>query len=583
MKIFKDSRVIWRYLKKYKAKVYLIALIALLGSFIAAVIPYLYGRLVDIAVSEFATFQLIGGILLLWLILSLAGDWFGRIASYRGYYIAVDIENDFRLEITSHLLYLPLSFHKNKKMGEIVQRASRGADHLEMIINNVVFYLGPRFLTVIIALAIMSFVEWHLTLLLLLVLLSYSLASIWKTRAIVKSQKKLNKVYERSYGDLYDSILNIQTVKSFTNEQREKKKVDRNFRTKAGQQYKLFLGFWRDLNAWQQTIFSIGFIFVFGIAIYFLNREIITPGQLVMFVGYVGLVYGPFGQLANYYRMVRIGLTGIQRAIKLLDIKIESYQKDKKEIKNIKGTVEFKDISFGYQKKKRVLRDINFKVKPGQMVALVGESGVGKTTLIDLISRYYIPKQGKILIDSQDIAEVNLESLRKQIAIVPQEVTLFNDTIKNNIRYGRTKATDQEIIQEIIEAAKAAHVHEFVQKFDKKYDQLVGERGIKLSTGQKQRIAIARAILRDPKILILDEATSSLDSATEKLVQEALARLIKDRTTFVIAHRLSTIQKADLILVLEKGRIIEEGDHQELINKGGVYKKLNELQTTIVK
>ena len=579
MEIFKEAKIIWRYLRKYKRKVYFIALIALMGSFVSAVIPYIYGRLVDIAVSESATFQLIGGILLFWLVLSLIGDWFGRIANYRGYYIAVDIENDFRLEVTSHLLYLPLNFHKNKKMGEIIQRASKGADHLETIINHVVFYLGPQFLTVVAALIIMSFVEWRLTILLLLVLLSYSLASIWKTKPIIKAQKKMNKVYEKSYGDLYDSIINIQTVKSFTNEEREEKKANRNFRIKAGQQYKSFLSFWCDLNTWQQTIFSVGFIFIFGTAIYFLNREIITSGQLVMFIGYTSLVYGPFGMLANNYRMVRIGLTAIQRAKNLLKIKPELYKKDKKELKNIKGNVEFINISFNYKKGNQVLKDINFKAKPGQMIALVGESGVGKTTFIDLISRYYIPKQGRILIDGQDIAEVNLESLRKQIAIVPQEVTLFNDTIKNNIRYGRPKASEKEII----EASKAAHVHNFVQKFDKKYEQLVGERGIKLSTGQKQRVAIARAILRNPRILILDEATSSLDSATEKLVQDALNYLIKGRTTFVIAHRLSTIQKADQILVLENGYIVEQGDHQELINKGGVYKKLSKLQSTIIR
>ena len=579
MKIFKDSRIIWQYLKKYKTKVYFITLIAFLASFIVAVIPYLYGHLVDIVISKSTTFEIIIGFLLLWLILSLIGDWLDRIARYRGYDIAIDIENDFRLEITNHLLYLPLGFHKNKKMGEIVQRTSRGADHLEMIISNVIFNFGPQFLTVIVALVIMSFVEWHLTLLLFLILILYSLASVWKTIAIVKVQKRMNKVYEKSYGNLYDSILNIQTVKSFTHEQREEKRAYKDFRIKAGQQYKLFLNSWRDLGVWQQAIFSIGFVFIFGMAIYFLNIEIITPGQLIMFVGYISLTYAPFGMLANNYRIIRTGLTAIQRATKLLDVKPELYQKDKKEFKNIRGSVEFQNISFGYQKNKNVLKDINFRIKQGQMIALVGESGVGKTTLIDLISRYYIPKQGKILIDNQDIAEVNLESLRRQIAIVPQEVTLFNDTIKNNIHYGRRKATDKEVV----EAAKVAHVHEFVQKFDKKYEQLVGERGVKLSTGQKQRVAIARAILRNPSILILDEATSSLDSATERLVQEALSKLIKGRTTFVIAHRLSTIQKADLILVLEKGRIIEEGDHQELINKGGVYKKLNKLQATIIR
>jgi subfamily B ATP-binding cassette protein MsbA len=210
---------------------------------------------------------------------------------------------------------------------------------------------------------------------------------------------------------------------------------------------------------------------------------------------------------------------------------------------------------------------------------LVGESGVGKTTLADLLSGYYAPKKGKILVDGHDIAKISLKSLRENIAIVPQEVTLFNDTIMNNIKYGRVGATNEEVIA----AAKVSHAHKFIQKFPKKYKQIVGERGIKLSTGQKQRVAIARAILRNPKILILDEATSSLDSATEKLVQDALSHLIKGRTTFVIAHRLSTIRKADKIIVLEKGRIIEQGDHQELMEKGGVYKELCKLQSTVVR
>ncbi|NQV00704.1 MAG: ABC transporter ATP-binding protein [Parcubacteria group bacterium] len=309
-----------------------------------------------------------------------------------------------------------------------------------------------------------------------------------------------------------------------------------------------------------------------------LRSDAITAGQLVMFIGYVSLAYRPFAMLGRQYKQLRSGLTAIERAEGLMEEKPEASPKRKTELKNIQGKVEFQSVYFDYNAKQKVLNGVSLKVKPGQMVALVGESGVGKTTLVDLISGYYLPNKGKILIDGQNISKITLNSLRGNIALVPQEITLFNDTIKNNIGYGKLKATDEEII----EASKAAHVHKFVQKFPKKYDQLVGERGIKLSTGQKQRVAIARAVLRDPKILILDEATSSLDTATEKLVQEALARLIKGRTTFVIAHRLSTIQKADLILVLEKGIIIEEGDHQELVSKGGVYKKLCELQSTVI-
>jgi len=579
MKIFKDSKIIWQYLKKYKKKVYLISLIALVGSFIAAVIPYLYGRLVDIAISESTTLKSIGGILLLWLILVILKDWLNRSFRNKSAYVTIDVFHDFLLKITNHLLDLPLTFHKSKRMGEIIQRASRGAGNLEMIVDQVVFNVGPNFLTVIVSLIIMSFIEWRLSFLLLFILVLYSLITIWKTKPIIKVQEKMNRAYERAYGNLYDAILNVQTVKSFTNEDLERKKLHKKFYYKAGQLDKTNRHLWRCLNAWQQTIFNFGFISVFAVAVMLLRNETITSGQLVMFIGYVYLAYTPFYMLAMHYRRVKTGLVVIKRALKLVSIKSEPYQKDKKELKNIKGEVDFQNISFGYQKAKNVLRDINFKAKPGQMVALVGESGVGKTTLIDLISRYYIPKQGRVLIDNQDIAEVNLESLRKQIAIVPQEVTLFNDTIRNNLRYGRQRTTEKEII----EAAKAAHVHEFVQKFDKKYEQLVGERGIKLSTGQKQRVAIARAILRNPRILILDEATSSLDSATEKLVQDALSYLVKGRTTFVIAHRLSTIQKADLILVLEKGKIVEQGNHQELISEGGIYKKLSQLQSTIVK
>lgn len=579
MKFFGDSKIIWSYLKKYKKRVYLTALTALVASFIAAIIPYIYGRLVDIIITDSFELKIVVLILLLWLFLSLIGDWINRFYINKGNRIGIDIYNDFLLTIINHIIHLPLSFHKDKKMGEVIQSVERGANHFINIVSQVVFRIAPSFLTVIIALMIMSFIEWRLTIFLSLILAAYSLVSVIKVRPIEETQKKLNKAYEAVYGNLYDSVLNIQIVKAFTNEGFEKKKIKDGFQDKAGKTYKSFIDSWRSLNAWQQTIFSLGFVFIFTMAIWDLKQEIITTGQFVMFIGYISLAYRPFGQLAENYKIIKIGLTTIHRASNFLKIEQEPCLEYKEKIENIKGKVEFINVSFGYSNKEKVLKNICFSAKAGEVVALVGESGGGKTTLVDLLFRYYKPQEGKILMDGCDVADISLSFLRRNVAVVPQEPALFNDTIWNNIRYGKLDATKEEVVS----AAKAACAHKFIQKFPKKYKQLVGERGIKLSAGQKQRIAIARAILKDPKILILDEATSSLDSITERLVQKALTRLIKGRTTFIIAHRLSTIQRADKILVLEDGKVIEEGNHQELISNGEVYKKLSELQSTVIK
>jgi ABC-type multidrug transport system fused ATPase/permease subunit len=574
MKIFSEAKLIWRYLKPYKKRVYLISGIAVSGSAISAVVPYIYGRLTDLVINR-NNFYLIAGILVFWLILNFAEDWATRNTKSKGRILSQEVGNNLLLEISGHLFNLPLQFHKNEKLGKVISKVERADNRLTMIINQVVFSILPQFLTLILAIIIMATVEWRLTACLFFILIFYAFITFYKTIPIIQSQKKINKAWEMSYGNFHDSVLNVETVKNFTRECFERKKLYNDFQIKALGIFKSHIHLWHSLNFWQQTIFSVGFVLIFGISLFFLNQGVFTVGELLMFVGYIGLVYGPFDRLAVFYRDFREGIAVIESATKLLEEKPEEYFKNgTKILKGIEGKVEFKNVTFGYKKTVPILENINFEVRPGEIAALVGESGVGKSTLVALISRYYLPQKGKILIDDTDVSSIDLRSLRKQIAIVPQEVMLFNDSIKNNIKYGRINASDEEIIT----AAKIANAHDFIESFPYKYRQIVGERGIKLSTGQKQRVAIARAVLRNPKILILDEATSSLDAKSERLVHEALEKLIRNRTTFIIAHRLSTTRKADKIIVLENGKIAEIGNHEELMKKEGVYFKLYSLQ-----
>ncbi|MBT4731653.1 ATP-binding cassette domain-containing protein, partial [Candidatus Woesearchaeota archaeon] len=282
--------------------------------------------------------------------------------------------------------------------------------------------------------------------------------------------------------------------------------------------------------------------------------------------------------LGRQWQTIQNGILALERVEKILELPTEEYENSKNTLNgnDFKGSVEFKNVFFVYKKNEpTVLKDISFKVNAGETVALVGESGVGKSTAMELVSGYYFPSKGKVLIDGYDTKETSLKSIRENIAIVPQEPVLFNDTVKHNIRYGSFKATDEEIKN----AAKEAHADVFIEQFPKGYSQVVGERGIRLSVGQKQRIAIARAMLRNPKILILDEPTSALDAKTEKFITESLDRLMEDKTTFVIAHRLSTVRKADKILVFKAGKVVEEGKHDDLIKiKDGVYKYLHDYQ-----
>jgi len=569
-----EFKIIFSYLKKYKKRVQIASFFALIGVGISVAIPFLYGRLVDL-VQVFPTdLWLIFNLLAIWLLMSLISAFLNKKSAQIGSFVGIDASNDLICRASAHLINLPLSFHKKKKAGEIISKIDRAANYLFRIFDEILIWSLPQFLAAILGILVLFFIEWRLALGATIVFSVYILVTLLKTIPIIKNQEELNKVFEEVHGNLYDASLNVQTVKSCAAEKFQIRKTSYDYRNKLAPIFKDFNSLWNSLSFWQNFIFSIGFIALFGLALYFLKQEILTAGQLIMFLGYLNLIHAPLRALAWQWQTLKTGMTAIKRVEEFLKIEAEDFKKEGIVLKKIQGNVEFKNISFGYQADNLILDNINLKVLAGQKIALVGGSGQGKTTLIDLISLYFQPISGEILIDGVNIQSLNLNFLRKIIAYIPQEITLFNDTVRNNIRYGKIEATEEEIVK----AAKAAHAHEFVESFSKKYEQIVGERGVKLSTGQKQRIAIARALIRDPKILILDEATSSLDSESEKLIQEALGELIKEKTTFIIAHRLSTVKKADKILVLEKGKIIEEGTHEELIKIKGAYFKFYSLQ-----
>ena len=576
MEFTNDLKIIWRFLSKYKRQFYIIFAVAIFGAIIEAIIPYIYGKIVDLIIAGEAM-AVIFGILFLWLVLSFVKDWGKRYVFIRGRIVAIKCMHDFILLLNKHSLDLKLQYHKKQRSGKLASRFIKASDALEGILRDIVFWFGSDILMLLFVLVLMGiFVHWLLVLVILFNISIYLIVGLKYSKKSVGYLVKTIKSYENAFGLAHDAISNIQTVKANSKEEYENKKISLVFSRETRKYYKKFLSIIKKEGFLQETFFAIGIFVLFTVMILMFKGEIITMGQIVSVIAYLGLINIPVRRIGMHVDNFRRWMGILKRGYELLDEETEPYeQKGAIKVEEVRGGIEFQKINFCYHETRRVLKDISFKVKPGEIVALVGESGVGKSTMMDLISRYNIPTSGKIFLDGIDIQKIDLRSLRKRIAIVPQEVSLFNDTLRNNIIYGRLDATDQEINQ----AIKAANADEFINNFPDKINQEVGERGIKLSTGQKQRVAIARAILKDPKILILDEATSALDSKSELLVQEALKRLIKGRTTFVIAHRLSTIMHADKILVIDKGEIVEEGKHEELIRNKKLYYKLFTLQS----
>lgn len=575
-------KIIFKYLKPYKRQIFVLIFLSIISSLSSSFLPYVVGKILDIIKSDqiiyffgfyiSLTILLIGG----WFLIKIVGDSIDWRLDVKTEQLSAIIPGEYIVNGFSKLLELPMSFHKSQKIGEISNRISRAADWLDSILGNVIINLAPSFLSIFIAFIIILSIKPLFGGVFAITIIIYSFILIKISPKLVLMQGRMHKAYNRAYGDAYDAVANVQATKQATAEKFERRKLYKSFQLQAVKFYNDYISVWQSFSQIQKILVSLTQLSIFLISYYLIRQDQLTIGQLVMFNSYGVMILGPFVRLGRNWQTIQNGLVALERAEKILSLPIEPYDLSTDVIlSDLKGDVAFKNVYFVYDRGKVVLKDVNFKIEAGEVVALVGQSGVGKTTIIDLLSRFYKPQKGKIIIDGHNIENINLSFLRKNIAVVPQEVVLFNDTIKNNIRYGNFNASDEDVKK----AAQMAYAEEFILAFPKKYNQIVGERGVKLSVGQKQRVAIARAILRNPRILVLDEPTSALDAESEKYVTEALEELMGGRTTFIIAHRLSTVRKADKIIVLDKGRVVEIGKHDELIQKpNGVYRRLYELQ-----
>lgn len=481
---------------------------------------------------------------------------------------------DFRTRLFEHLAGLSVRFFSRRRTGELISRLTNDVQVIQNFSTDVPINLAKQVVTLIGGVSVLFYINWRLCLLILAILPVIALAGIFFGRRLKKLSTAIQDKQAEVSTIIEEVVSGIRVVKSFVTEPHE---VSR-FRQQISLATAMALARAGVLAVFIPVITLLTFGSAIGVLWYGASQVqsgVMTPGDLIAFLLYAGILIGPFGAFAHLFSQVKEVQGATQRVFEILDTRPEVADlSGAVKIPEISGRVVFHGVSFGYTPETEVLHDISFEVMPGTVVALVGPSGAGKSTLIYLLHRFYDPTRGWIEIDGYDIQKIELASLYRQIGFVPQEIYLFGGTIRENIIYGRLGATETEMVA----AARAANAHDFIAQLPNGYDTVVGEKGILLSGGQRQRIAIARAILKDPKILILDEATSSLDNESETQIQEALDRLMAGRTTFVIAHRLTTIQKADVIFVMDQGRIVEMGNHNELMNQRGLYHHLYTLK-----
>lgn len=572
--------IIKRFASYYKPHIWLFILDIVCAFLISGsdlVFPMVTRNIINniIPTREFSAIYRIGVLLAIMYVIRMFLEY---IVGYYGHVLGVSMEYDMRKDIFSHIQKLSMNYFDNTKTGHIVSRVLTDLFDIAEVAHHAPEDLFLSVIKIVGSFVLLLMIDVKLTLIIFTIIpfmfyymyvYNNKFERIWKK--VKEAQAELNSTLE-------EGISGIRVVKSFVREKFEFEKFDRdnmNYKEKRSNTVK-HIGIFDSTVNFSSNI-SIVITLVAGG--YFLSKGLINTGDLVAYIIYISQFLQPLTILLRFIEQYQQGMAGFRRFIEIMDIKPDII--DKKgaiELKNVKGNIEFNNVKFSYDNKNTILSGINLKIKQGETVAIVGPSGVGKTTLLSLIPRFYELDDGSIKIDGIDIRDVKLSSLRENIGIVQQDVFLFSGTVKENIAYGKLDATEDEIIR----ASKAANAHEFIMELPDGYETYIGERGVKLSGGQKQRLSIARMFLKNPPILILDEATSSLDNRSESIIQKSIELLSQNRTTLIIAHRLGTIRNSKRIIVLTEDGIEEEGTHNELMRKEGVYYNLYNYQQDVL-
>lgn len=567
-----------KYMKPYGVKIAAVLLLMLIVTGVGLLSP----MLLKIAIDDFIGAKDVKGLALIGaglIGLNLISMYASKYATFNMNKTTHNILRTIRQELYEHIQKLSFAFFDERPVGKILARVVGDVNSLSELFNKSVTTVIPQVLTLVFVTIIMFSMNVKLALVSMAMLppLCVGLAGIQiisRKRWQVFRQKRSNL-----NGFTHESFSGMRIIQNFTFE----KESGKRFKNSVGEMRSGFINAVK-LNDWLWPIVEVSFgastLIVFLVGANLARNGEVSIGTITAFISYTSMFWRPILNIASYYNTLITNFAAAERIFEIMDVKPGIDELESADVMpKIKGRVEFENVSFAYEKDTQVLHNVSFKVKPGENIALVGPTGAGKTTITSLISRFYDTTEGRVLIDGKDVSKVNLNSLRSQMGVMLQDTFLFSDSIKENIRYGKLDATDEEIIA----AAKAVSAHDFIMKLEKGYDTQVNERGSRLSVGQRQLISFARALLANPRILILDEATSNIDTATEILVQKGINKLLSGRTSFVIAHRLSTIRDCDRIMVIDDGEIVEAGTHEELLNLRGAYYKLYMAQYSFLR